>query len=83
MLIKVLRSLKREIFTRVSKGDTLRASENRIFTCEERAREAEERQEEEEVPLHRLLENPACLSILAFKDDRVRREIAVAPELPL
>lgn len=45
-----------KVFTRVSKRDTLRTSENRIFTCEERARE--ERQEEE-VPLHRLLENPA------------------------
>lgn len=65
----------------MSKGDTLRASENRIFTCEERARE--EKREVEEVPLQRLLENPACLSILVFKDDRVRREIAVAPELPL
>lgn len=43
----------------------------------------ERQKEEEEAPLHRLLENPACLSILAFKDDRVRREIAVASELPL
>lgn len=58
----------------MSKGDTLRASENRIFTCEERAREERqeaEGEEEEEAPLHQLLENPAYLSILAFKDDRV------------
>lgn len=77
VLIKVLVKTR---YSRVCRKEIF-SSENRIFTCEERARE--ERQEEEEVPLHRLLENPACLSILAFKDDRVKREIAVAPELSL
>lgn len=77
VLIKVPRSLRQQVFAQVSKR-------TRIFACEAcSSREERQREEEEEAPLHRLLENPACLSLLAFKDDReVRREIAVAMELP-